>query len=320
MTEANFILKNEEQWKSLESYNKMVAKRGIRKLEKSEVREFAHLFRLASHHLAYSKTHYPKSHVIPYLNNILGVSHNHFYVRESKTISDICKYFTHIFPETVRETWRYWLVATIIFAISIIFAGFYVAHDHYQLNMIMPHGFGHFTPGEVPDLGDGTVHWEHSLMASIITTNNITVSFNAIAGGLLAGIGTLYILIYNGLLIGALFGFFHSVGADLIVAYALVLPHGIIELAAIFICGGCGLMLAKGLLIPGQTTRKQSLIIAAKKTALLIPGIVMMLVVAGVIEGYFTPMSIHAVYKLIFAALTFVLLVTYFRSCGRRYS
>jgi len=312
MTEANFILKNEPHWKALETYNQQVIKRGVRKLKTAEVKEFAHLFRLASHHLAYSKTHYPDSHVIPYLNRVIGVTHNHFYVKESKTGSDIKRYFLHTFPRTVRETWRYWVFATVLLMLGIFFAGFYVASDHYRLAYIMPGGFGGFSPGEVPDFGDGGVDWEYSLMAAVITTNNISVTFNAVAGGLLAGIGTVFILIYNGLIIGALFGFFHSVGADMPVAYGLVLPHGVIELAAIFLAGGCGLMLAKGMLLPGQYTRKQSLIMQAKKAAGLIPGIVAMLVIAGLIEGYFTPLPIAAVYKLLFAGLTFVGLVAYF--------
>ena len=317
MTEANFILKNEPHWKALEAYNQRVIKRGVRRLKAAEVKEFAHLFRLASHHLAYSKTHYPSSPVIPYLNRVVGVTHNHFYVRESRTVSDIKAYFWRTFPQVVRETWRYWVFATVLFLLGIIFAGFYVANDHYRLAYIMPGGFGGFTPGEAPDFGDGGVAWEYSLMAAVITTNNITVTFNAIAGGLLAGIGTVFILIYNGLIIGALFGFFHSVGADMPVAYGLVLPHGVIELAAIFLSGGCGLMLAKGMLLPGQYTRKQSLIVHGKKVATLIPGIVAMLVVAGIIEGYFTPLPIAAGYKLAFAGLTFVGLVAYFTKGAR---
>jgi len=312
MTEANFIQKNEPHWKALEIYNQRVIKRGVPKLKASEVKEFAHLFRLTSHHLAYSKTHYPKSHIIPYLNRVIGVTHNHFYVRDSRTISDIKAYFLRIFPQTVQETWRYWVLAMSLFMLGMIFAGFYVANDHYRLQDIMPGGFGGFSPGEVPDFGDGGVDWEYSLMAAVITTNNITVTFNAIVGGLLAGAGTVFILIYNGLIIGALFGFLHSVGADMPVAYGLVLPHGMLELAAIFLGGGCGLMLAKGMLLPGQYTRRQSIITQGKKAATLIPGIVAMLVIAGIIEGYFTPLPIAAGYKLVFAGLTFVGLVAYF--------
>ena len=312
MTEVKFIAKNEEHWKALESFNRRVTKGGIRKLDTNDVKEFARLFRLTSHNLAYAKTHFPTSHVLPYLNNVVGVTHNYFYVRESKSIRDIFGYFSRTFPNAVRETWGYWVFAMALFVFGMLFAGFYIANDPARLQEIMPPGWGNFEPGEVPDFGDGSVEWEYTLMTAVITTNNIAVSINAIVGGLLAGLGTIIILVYNGFIVGGLFGFFHQAGADMVTAYGLVLPHGIIELMAIFLSGGCGLMLAKGLLIPGQFTRRQALTMQAKNVARILPGIVAMLVVAGIIEGYFTPLGIDPVLKLLFAGATFVGLVAYF--------
>jgi uncharacterized membrane protein SpoIIM required for sporulation len=313
LTEANFISKNEESWKTLEAFNRRIAKNGIRALAADDVKEFARLFRLASHHLAYVKTHFPTSHILSYLNRIVGAAHNYFYVRESRTVSDVKKYFTYTFPRAVRETKYFWFFAAALFMLGIFFASMYVAADLNRLRHVMPAGWGAgFSPDEVPYFGDGAVAWEYTLMAAVITTNYIQVTFNAIAGGLLAGLGTIYILIYNGLVIGGLFGFFHQAGADMVVAYALVLPHGVIELMAIFLAGGCGLMLGKGLLIPGEFSRRQSLITQAKNAAALIPGIVVMLIAAGIIEGYFTPLPVDPWLKLSFAALTGVGLFAYF--------
>ena len=313
MTETKFITQNEEHWKALESFNRRVKNGGIRRLDAADVREFARLFRLASHNLAYAKTHFPTSHVLPYLNNIVGVTHNYFYVRQSKSLRDVGAYFTRTFPSAVRETWRFWVFAMALFVMGMLFAGFYVAHDPTRLHDFMPPGWGDgFVAGETPDFGDGSVEWEYTLMTAVITTNNIAVSFNAIAGGLLAGLGTVIILVYNGFIVGGLFGFFHQAGTDMVTAYGLVLPHGVIELMAIFLAGGCGLMLARGLLIPGEMTRRQSLIMQAKNAARLLPGIVAMLVVAGIIEGYFTPLGIDPIWKLLFAGATFVGMVAYF--------
>jgi len=312
MTESKFITKNEEHWKALEAFNRRVSKASVRTLDASDVKEFARLFRLTSHNLAYAKTHFPTSHVLPYLNRVVGVTHNYFYMRQSKSMRDIIGYFTHTFPSAVRETWRFWVFAMALFIFGLLFAGFYVANDPTRLQEIMPAGWGNFAPDEVPDFGDGSVQWEYTLMTAVITTNNITVSFNAIVGGLLAGLGTVIILVYNGFIVGGLFGFFHQAGADMVTAYGLVLPHGVIELMAIFLAGGCGLMLAKGLLIPGELTRRQSLIMQTKNVARILPGIVIMLVVAGLIEGYFTPLGIDPLWKLLFAGATFVGLVAYF--------
>jgi len=313
VTEAAFISKNENAWKSLEAFNNSAARRGVAKFSEADIKQFAHLFRLTSHHLAYAQTHFPASHVVPYLNRVVGASHNNFYTRESRTTSDVWKYFTHTFPKAVQETWRFWVLAAALFTLGILFAGFYVAADVTRLHEFMPPGWGDgFSADEIPDFGDGSVEWHYALATASIMTNNIAVSFNAFAGGLLAGVGTVLILIYNGLIVGALFGFFHQMGADMVTAYGLVLPHGVIELMAIFLAGGCGLMLAKGLLLPGEYTRKQSLIMQAKETAKLLPGIILLLVIAGVIEGYFTPLGIDPWIKLSFAGLTGVGLVVYF--------
>jgi len=317
MTETNFISKNEEQWKALDAFNRRI-KGKIRNISTTEVKEFAHLFRLASHHLAYAKTHFPTSHVVPYLNKVVGASHNYFYVRERRALSDVRRYFTHTFPRAVCETWRFSALATVLFAMGLVFAWVYVAADLHRLQEVVPAFFaGGFSPYEVPDWGDGGIDVEHSLMAATITTNNLMVTFNAIGGGLLAGIGTVFIMIYNGLIIGGLFGFFHTVGANMVIAYALVLPHGVIELLAIFLAGGCGLMLAKGMLLPGEMTLRQSLISQGKNVAKLLPGIAAMLVIAGIIEGYFTPLAIDARIKIVFAGLTGVVMVAYFL-LGRR--
>jgi len=311
-SESRFIAKNEENWKALEGFNKRLKGSSVKRLAVEEVREFSRLFRLASHNLAYAKTHFPTGSSVPYLNRVVGVAHNFFYVRERGSFGQIWEYFAYTFPRAVRDTWRFWVSAAAFFALGIIFAGFYVAENPAVLQDILPAGMGDgFVEGYTPDFGDGGVDWDYSLMTAVIATNNITVAFNAFALGLLAGLGTIYILVYNGLVIGGLFGFLHQSGADMVTAYALVLPHGVLELLAIFICGGCGLMLGKGLLIPGDYTRRQSLVIHAKKAAMLIPGVVAMLVIAAVIEGFFTPLAISSWAKLAFAALTGIVFFVY---------
>ena len=315
MTESRFIEKNENEWKSLETFNRRFVKSGgIRNVKQEEVREFARLFRLTSHHLAYAKTHFPTGTALPYLNGLVGVSHNYFYVRESGSLSDIKTYFTITFPAAVRDSWRYWLLATAFFVLGLLFAGFYVADEPERLQEIMPGMSAEgFADGIFPEDNGGYVNieWDHALMSAIITTNNITVAFNAFVLGVFGGLGTIFILVYNGLIVGGLFGYLRQAGADMLVVYSLILPHGVLELAAIFLCGGCGLMLGKGLLMPGEYSRKHSLIKHGKQAVNLIPGIVVILVVAGIIEGFFTPLPISPWIKIGFAVLTGVGLVAY---------
>jgi len=314
MKESKFIEKNEACWNALEKFNRRFVKSGgIHNVDEQDIKEFAQLFRLTSHHMAYAKTHFPGGQTLPYLNRVVGVAHNYFYVRERGSLSDIKTYFTHTFPQIVRDTWRYWGAAMAVFMFGMFFAGFYVADDPSRLQDIMPGMLSdNFADGLLyySEDFDG-VHWDDALMTAFFMTNNTAVAFNAFVLGLLAGVGTIFILLYNGLIVGALYGFLHQSGANLLLFYALILPHGIIELAAIFLSGGAGLMLGKGLLIPGEHTRKHSLVLHAKKAILLIPGMVVMMIIAAFIEGFFTPLNISPWLKLMFAALTFVGLVAY---------
>jgi len=156
----------------------------------------------------------------------------------------------------------------------------------------------------------GGGQWNYPLMSSYIMVNNISVSLRAFVWGITLGIGTIYILFMNGSLLGALTALVYLNGNPSNY-WALILPHGIIELTAIFISGGAGLMLAKGLLLPGQHTRFQSVIKQAKNSVSLVIGVIIMLVIAGIIEGFFTPLPIQGLFKLSFAAFTAILLFIY---------
>jgi len=218
----------------------------------------------------------------------------------------------------LRQTHRYWVVAAAFFAFGLMFAMFYVAGDTARLSEIMPAGMGDaFAPGETPVLGEGLEHWDGSLMSAFFITNNTTVAFNAFALGFLGGVGSLFIMFYNGLIVGGLFGFLHSEGADMLVAYSLILPHGVIELMAIFLAGGCGLMLGKGILLPGKYTRRHALVLQARRAAKIIPAVVIMLAAAAFIEGFFTPLAIDPWFKIAFAGLTGVAMVAYFLKGAR---
>ncbi|MCL2224500.1 MAG: stage II sporulation protein M [Defluviitaleaceae bacterium] len=316
MTENVFVSRNEEQWKALEAFNSRLRKRGgIKKADTEEVREFARLFRLVGFHLAYAKTHYPDGNTLPYLNNLVGVSHNFFYVRERGSWFSIREYFAYTLPKTIRETYKYWGAAMAVFFFGALFAAFYVAGDTARVSAFVPDELlaGWLRPDDTPGLNvEG--YRDSAFMTAFYITNNTTVAFNAFVWGILAGVGSLFVLFYNGLMIGGFFGFMHGEGANMLVLYSQILPHGILELSAIFLAGGGGLMLGKGFLMPGEHTRAHSLILHGKTAAKLIPAIVIMMAIAALIEGYFSfnDLGVSPVFKLAFAGLTGVGMVAYF--------
>lgn len=301
--EERFVAKNEAKWTALADFNTRLAKGGVKNLSPEELREFSRLFRLASFHMAYAKTHFPGGQTLLYLNNLVGIAHNYFYVRETGALSEIWAYLAHGFPKAVRETWRYSGLATALFFLGLLFAAFYVYIEPARAGDVLPGMFGN--PEAIAENLGPPEDWDGTLMSAFFMTNNTRVAINAFVWGIFAGIGTLYVLVYNGLIVGALFGLLHGLNADMMMAYALILPHGVTELAAIFLSGGAGLMIGKGLLLPGIHSRKHSLILHTRKAVTLVPGIVILLTIAAVIEGFFTPLAgVTPEWKLVFAALT----------------
>jgi uncharacterized membrane protein SpoIIM required for sporulation len=141
-------------------------------------------------------------------------------------------------------------------------------------------------------------------------TNNLAVSLTTFALGITAGIGTVYMLAFNGLLFGVISGACWRAGM-LGQLMSFVAPHGVLELPAIFISGGAGLLMAKGLLFPGTLPRSASVAREGARAVRLVLGIIPMLIVAGTIEGFVSPSELAVRWKYTLAAGLFGLLLLY---------
>ena len=309
MKEDKFVAKNLEKWHKLEAYNFILSKKGVNGLDASQIKDFAGLYRNISHHLSYARTYFEGSNIVAYLNQLIGASHNYIFTREEKGLVGFKSYLTKGLPLSLRENRGYIYSAFLIFMAGFFFCLVFILN--------MPEYGDFFFPGvNASDLNlnpAGDDSWSYTLLSSFIMVNNIRVSFLAFALGVTAGIGTVYVLFYNGMVIGALTAVVIAGNASMSRYFAMLLPHGFIELTAIFISGGAGLLIGKGMLVPGNMKRKDSLIKNAKQAAYLIPCIIMMLIVAGIIEGFFTPLAINHWFKLVFAFLTLGLMFLYYR-------
>ena len=309
MKEDKFISKNINKWQKLEAYNETLSRSGLSALNPDELKEFIGLYRNISHHLSYAQTFFSGSNIVSYLNQLIGTSHNYVFVREEKGLTGFLHYVTTGFPLAIRNFRGYINASAAIFIAASIFA--------YVLVLTDPVYGSFFFPGvTVYDLNLDPTNggaWAYPLFASFIATNNIRVSFLAFALGATGGVGTAYVLFYNGLIVGALAGIVTAGGGSLARFFAMILPHGFIELSAIFITGAAGLMIGKGMLIPGQLSRKDSTIKYAKSAAYFIPGIIIMLIIGALIEGFFTPMGVDYRWKLVFSFMKLGLMVAYYR-------
>jgi uncharacterized membrane protein SpoIIM required for sporulation len=244
-----------------------------------------------------------------YLNRLLGRAHNLVYSGSSRTGGrNVWRFYWHEYPAIFRETFAYTFAA---------FAIFFVCGVVGMLLAMKDSGFiRHMVPPHIVETIERHDMWTHSIVSvrpmesSAIMTNNLSVSFMAFAGGITAGLFTIYMLAFNGLLIGVIGTACWQ--ADMSVPFwSFVAPHGVLELPAIFIAGGAGLLLARGLLFPGLLPRKDSLVLAGGKAVKLVLGIIPLLIVAGTIEGFFSPSGTPAPIKFFFAACLFAVLIAY---------
>jgi len=310
MTEDSFIRKNEGKWRKLESYNDRLRRKRVSALKLEEINEFAELYRSTSLNLAYAKTRYPNGRSVPYLNQLAGIAHQHFYLRRKSGWSSVSYYLSKGFARALRANRVYFYFSMALFLAGVSISLIMVRADTGYAGLFLPAEYIQAVTGGSGQQVQSAADLNYSLLSAGIMTNNIYVSLTAFAGGVTVGAGTLAILFYNGAMIGALSALTAISGLDMANFFSLILPHGFIELTAIFISGACGLIIAKAILIPGDLKRKDSFIKGAKEAAYFIPGIVILLVIAGLIEGFFTPLPILPWVKLAFsfAALGLMLL------------
>ena len=266
------------------------------------------LYRRVSAHLSYGRTHFPQSEVCEYLNGLVSKSHNFLYKPEKIGLSAVFKFYRLTIPEAIVRNYRYLLLSTFLFAAAMVYSWHFTAVNPENSAFFLPAGMADsISGGEL-----GAADWNSPIMSGIIMTNNIRVAFMAFALGIIPmGLGTAYVLLVNGLLLGSLSALAVSHGQSL-TYWSLIIPHGVMELMAIFISGGAGLIVGTALLRPGIHSRKDALIMAAKEALKLMGIVVPMLIAAGLIEGFFTPSGLHPVIKIAAGAATGILMLFYF--------
>jgi len=308
MISTSWLQKRRPYWARIDELLNRSGRSGVRALTHSELQELALLYRQTASDLATIREDASSRNLAHYLNQLLGRAHNLIYMgRRSKPIG-IIRFYRETFPQIFHDTFPYTLLATAIFWAT--------AAAGLMVTLVNP-GFSRYVLGPaMMDTIDKQQMWTHSIVtakpmeSSAIMTNNLTVSLLTFAYGVTAGIGTLFMLAFNGLLFGVVSGACWRAGM-IGQLMSFVAPHGVIELPAIFIAGGAGLMLAKGLLFPGTLPRRASFALEGGRAVRLVLGIVPMLIVAGTIEGFVSPTDLAPRWKYTLAAGMFVLLLLY---------
>ncbi|HJL17082.1 MAG TPA: stage II sporulation protein M [Sandaracinaceae bacterium LLY-WYZ-13_1] len=318
-----FLGERRADWEELERLLSQVEREGLASLEIEGARRFGKLYRSVSSDLIRARTELVDASVVDYLNDLVARSYAQIHAGTGQRGRQILSFFVEGFPRLFRAEWK-----AIAMAALLLFAGggvgaVAVAVDTDALGVLIPEQHQAWTPDE--RIARDTERGPHSghaaaQFSSFLFTHNIKVSFLVFALGITFGVGTVSVLFYNGVPLGALAMQYHQAGQGPFF-WAWILPHGIPELTSIFIAGGAGLVIARGLLLPGRRTRRDALVHEARRSARLVVGAMPILVVAGLIEG--TISQIHApvipyTLKIVFALLVGAGLFAWLLLAGRR--
>lgn len=313
---SRFINERKNNWQKLEGLLEILETSPLRGLPRAQVRELGELYRRAASDLAIARAESRDPKLVNYLNSLVIRAHGRIYRADTKGANIVWQFFAKEFPRAFRHTWRYTALA---FGVFLLFAVASFLLCYYDSNFADELGLGSLSYAVKSDVK----WWEdlnnaNQIGASGILTNNILVAVKAFAYGALFGIGTLYVLIFNGLHIGGVLGVCYSINpafGNALVTF--MVGHGVIELSCIFIAGGAGMLIGYSMINPGDLTRAQALKKNGLEAARLAIGCACLLVVAGIIEGFLSPSLLPAWIKFGTGVLTGIAMYSYLFLVGR---
>lgn len=325
--QTQFIDKHEALWQRFENWLDYQAlsrwKKNSKKnpIDKPEEVDLPHAYRQICHHFALANSRMYSPVLVERLNKLVVRGHQTLYSTRTHLFRDIMSYFAGGFPSLVRKEWHLVSIAAALFYVP--FIAMVIAIQIYPDLIYSVMDGGQIRGIEDmydPDLRDRLGRERESdsdvLMFGHYIQNNTGIGFQVFAGGMLYGIGTLFFTLFNGILIGAVFGHLTHVGY-IDTLYGFVIGHGAFELNAIVLSAAAGLMLAKALIMPGRKSRKRALIDNGKTAVTMMYGVAAMFIIAAFIEAFWSSMVMPVMIKYVVGALLWLLVGAYFWFVGR---
>lgn len=304
MREGLFIKKNIDKWRKYQ-YE-----------ETTDPDEMAQQFTELVNDLGYSKTFYPHSKVTQYLNDLASRIYLSIYKNKREETSRIGRFFKTELPLTVRKHHREILYAFLLFIGFAVMAAFSAAHDESFVRGVLGDGYVEMTEENIAK-GDpfGVYKQTNALnMFAYIALNNIYISFQVFVWGLFLGLGSVYELFTNGVMVGSFQYYFfakHLGWPSVLVIWI----HGTLEISSIILSGAAGLIIGNSILFPGSHKRLHSLMRGAKDGLKLMIAIVPLLLIAAFLEGFVTRYSYSGMPRwasILILAASFTFIMWYF--------
>lgn len=317
MVAEDFIAAKRPNWQRLESLLSKTQSARLQSLSAEELYELGRLYRQATSDLAVARREFPQHRVTEFLNGLVGRAHGAVYRNEATTWSRLREFVLVTFPQTWRALLPFTIVAFLFFALPALLAFVVSYRDPQQAGLVFPGA------ESLAEQIKNKQEWWQDINnarggnAALIASNNILVTIQAFAGGMLLGLLTIYAMINNGLMLGVVAGLSAFYGfSDRL--WGFIAAHAAIELSVIFFAGGAGLQLAWAVLHPGLLSRGAALRVAAQRAIIIMIGCVPLLMIAGTIEAFISPSNLPIWVKFAVSLGTGIALYSYLLGGGHR--
>jgi len=254
----------------------------------------AALYRRACEHLALARARAYPAYLLERLEQLTSDAHQLIYQRRDFGLASLKRVITIEFPRAVRAHAAYVWIATALLVVPTIVIGFLV---YYKPELILSvvsadtaAQYEQMYSDSAESIGRTRTADTDWMMFGFYISHNIGIAFQCFAGGLFAGLGSIFFLLFNGAIFGAIAGYLTERGLAA-TFYSFIVTHSAFELTAIVLSGAAGLRLGHALLAPGRRTRLQSLVHAATECSVIVYGLTAMLIVAAGIEAFWSSAS-----------------------------
>ncbi|WP_426108635.1 stage II sporulation protein M [Pseudomonas sp. TWR1-1-4] len=320
MKQSLFESRHQPQWQAFAQYLQQLEQG---KVKASDMADFPHQYRRLCQHLALAQERGYSSYLVDPLQQLALRGHQQLYRHRNQLTANVLGFVLAGFPRLVREQWRFVLIASLLFFGSLIGIALLVyLFPDLIYSIVSPQQVAEMQGMYDPDasrLGRTAerASSEDWMMFGYYVMHNIGIAFQTFAAGLLFGLGSVFFLIFNGLVIGAVSGHLTEIGSGQ-TFWSFVIGHGAFELTAIALAGAAGLQLGWALIAPGQLTRGESLRLAARKSVQMLCGVMIFLLIAAFIEAYWSSATLIAPWiKYLVGAALWLLVAAYLSLAGR---
>jgi uncharacterized membrane protein SpoIIM required for sporulation len=300
-----WILKRRPHWDRLSSLLAQSDSSGLGQLSRAELQEMALLYRQVAADLSVLRQDSTARTYAEHVNQLLARAHHIIYSGRKTNLLTLFRFLRDEYPAIFQRQIGYVLASLLV---SVAWGLLGVA-----LTSARPDFMRHFVGPAMIATMERHQMWTESIvsvapqMTSHIMTNNLSVSFVTFAGGIVFGLGTFFYLFVNGMMLGVIAAACHQYGMSVLL-WSFVAPHGSLELPSILIAGGAGFRLGHAMLFPGALRWKESVARGGIEATRLVSGIIPLLVIAGCLEGFFSPSHAPVWLKFTVGGLLFTLL------------